>query len=136
MPLPVRRRRGLGVVAFIASAAATILGAAGIVLAAISVRRVLRFTDYPDLVQDTEAQMWDTLERAIGAVVILVIAWIVHALIALWGLIQGIVATALGRGRGWGIAAIIIASTSWMFLVWLMQEALVIGLLGIVPFVG
>ena len=85
---------------------------------------------------ETEAQLWDTLSRAVVAVVILVAAWIVHALIALWGLVQGIVATAVNRGRAWGIAAIVIASIGWMILLAFMPEALLAGLIGNVPFVG
>ncbi|WP_205529097.1 hypothetical protein [Microbacterium halotolerans] len=33
----------------------------------------------------------------------------VYGLFGMWGLIQGIVATVLNRGRGWGIAAIVIS---------------------------
>jgi len=33
----------------------------------------------------------------------------VYSVLAIWGLVQGIVATVLNRGRGWGIAAIVIA---------------------------
>ena len=137
-PAPVRSRRraGLGLVAFIASAAALVIGMAGIWLAGFFVGRVVRLVDYPDLIQETEAQLWDTLSRAVVAVVILVAAWIVHALIALWGLVQGIVATAVNRGRAWGIAAIVIASIGWMILLAFMPEALLAGLIGNVPFVG
>ncbi|MGO1839067.1 MAG: hypothetical protein ACTH2J_00810 [Candidatus Microbacterium stercoravium] len=135
-PSLVRPRRGVGIVAFIASVSALILGAAGIWASGFALGRLVRFTDYPDLVRETEAQLWDTLSRAVVAVVILVAAWIVHALIALWGLIQGIVATAVNRGRGWGIAAIVIASIGWMILLAFMPDALLAGLIGNVPFVG
>lgn len=135
-PAPVRSRRraGLGLVAFIASAAALVIGMAGIWLAGFFVGRVVRLVDYPDLIQETEAQLWDTLERAIGAVIVLVVAWVLHALVALWGLIQGIVATSLGRGRGWGIAAIVLASSGWMLLLAFTQHALLAGLVGLMPF--
>jgi len=136
VPPLVKPRRGIGIVAFIASVSALLLGAAGIWAAGFALGRLVRITDYPDLVQETEAQLWDTLSRAVVAVVILVAAWIVHALVALWGLVQGIVATAANRGRGWGIAAIVIASIGWMILLAFMPEALLAGLIGNVPIFG
>lgn len=135
-PVPAPPRRALGIVAFIASTGSIVLGAVGIWAAGFALGRVLRFTDYPDLIQETEAQLWDSLGRAGIALAILVVAWLVHAAVATWGLVQGIVATALGRGRPWGIAAIAIACTGWILLVSFMQEALLSGLLGIIPFVG
>lgn len=115
---------------------ALLLGAIGIWAAGFALGRLVRISDYPDLVQETSTQLWDTLGRAVVAVVILVGAWLVHALIAVWGLVQGIVAAAVNRGRAWGIAAIVIASIGWMILLAFMPEALLAGLLGNVPFFG
>lgn len=140
------RRRGLGIVAFIASAAALVLGAVGIWLAGFSLGRLVRLTDYPDLLEnvgdvdallgDAQDQLWESLGRAGIALGILVLAWVVHALVALWGLVQGIVATALDRGRMWGVIAIVVAGTGWILLAAFMQEALLSGLIGNIPFFG
>ncbi|MGO1235694.1 MAG: hypothetical protein ACTIJN_11375 [Microbacterium gubbeenense] len=136
VPTSPRPRRGLGLVAFIASVSALLLGAIGIWAAGFALGRLVRISDYPDLVQETSTQLWDTLGRAVIAVVILVAAWLVHALIAVWSLVQGIVATAVNRGRAWGIAAIVTASIGWMILLAFMPEALLAGLLGNLPFFG
>ncbi|MGO2792658.1 hypothetical protein [Microbacterium gubbeenense] len=136
VPTSPRPRRGLGLVAFIASVSALLLGAIGIWAAGFALGRLVRISDYPDLVQETSTQLWDTLGRAVIAVVILVAAWLVHALIAVWSLVQGIVATAVNRGRAWGIAAIVTASIGWMILLTFMPEALLAGLLGNLPFFG
>ncbi|WP_110588617.1 hypothetical protein [Microbacterium suaedae] len=143
---PRPRRRTLGIVAFVAAAAAVAIGAVGIWLAGFSLGRILRLSDYPDLIANAtdpdallevaQGQLWESLGRAGIALGILVIAWILHALVALWGLVQGIVATSLDRGRLWGVLAIVIASTGWIVLAAFMQEALLAGLLGLVPFVG
>lgn len=125
----------LGIVALCASVLAVLVGAVGIWLSGRALGRILRIVDYADLVIATEAQLWESLERALGALIILVIAWVAHALVACWGLVQGIVATALGRGRGWAIAAIAVALTGWILLFAVTQEALISGALGIVPFV-
>ncbi|WP_156762095.1 hypothetical protein [Microbacterium karelineae] len=145
-PRPVRRRRGLGIVAFIAAVAAVAIGAVGIWLAGFSLGRLVRLTDYPDLLRnvddvdallgDAQDQLWESLGRAGLALGILVIAWLAHALVALWGLVQGIVATALDRGRMWGVIAIVVACTGWIVLAVFMQEALLAGLLGNIPFFG
>ncbi|MGO1257175.1 MAG: hypothetical protein ACTHY8_05695 [Microbacterium gubbeenense] len=136
VPTRPRPRRALGIVAFIASVSALLLGAIGIWAAGFALGRLVRISDYPDLVQETSTQLWDTLGRAVIAVVILVAAWLVHALIAVWSLVQGIVATAVNRGRAWGIAAIVTASIGWMILLAFMPEALLAGLLGNLPFFG
>ncbi|WP_051171930.1 hypothetical protein [Microbacterium indicum] len=130
------RRRGLGVVAFVAAVAAVVLAGAVVWFAGFSLGRILRVTDYLDIVDDAEAQMWESLGRAGWALAILVAGWLLHALLALWALVQGIVATALGRGRGLGIAAIAIACLGWVPLGWWTQESLIAGALGIIPFLG
>lgn len=139
-PLPAPRRpRGrpaLGIVALVASCAALVLGGVGVWFAGFSIGRSLRFSDVPDLIDDPTAQMWESLGRVGIAAVILLIAWVVHAGLAVWGLVQGIVAAVTNRGRVFGGVAIGIAAVGWLLLWGLTQEAIVSGLLGIIPFVG
>jgi len=137
-------RPAVGIVAFIASAAAFVLGGAGIWLSGFMIGRLVRLTEIPELtmgLQDEgwaplQDQMWEVVDRAVGAFVVLVIAWILHMLLAAWGLIQGIVATAMNRGRIWGIIAIVLALLGWTVLAWFTQDALLAGLMGNVPFLG
>ncbi|NHI17360.1 hypothetical protein [Microbacterium excoecariae] len=133
---PPPRPRALGVVAFAGAVASLVLGAAAITLAGWSISRALRFTDYPDLVQDTQAQLWESAGSLALSAAWLGAAWILHALIAAWALVQGIVAVAVGRGRAWGAAAIVVAAIAWLPLTWVTQEAVLAGLLGLVPFFG
>ncbi|WP_188699350.1 hypothetical protein [Microbacterium nanhaiense] len=147
-PQPIRPvvapRPGIGIVAFIASAAAVVLGGVGIWVAGFMLGRLVRLTEIPELalgLQEEgwvllEGQFWEVIERAVGAFVVLVVAWIVHMALAAWGLVQGIVATAMGRGRAWGIAAIVLALFGWLALAWFTQDALLAGLVGNVPFMG
>ncbi|MTE22834.1 hypothetical protein [Microbacterium sp. ZXX196] len=133
---PPPRPRALGVVAFAGAVASLVLGAAAIMLAGWSISRALHFTDYPDLVQDTEAQLWESAGSLAFSAAWLAAAWILHALLAAWALVQGIVAVAVGRGRAWGVAAIVIAALAWLPLTWVAQEAVLAGFLGLVPFFG
>lgn len=135
-PSAAARRRGVGLVAFIASIASFVLGGIAIWVAGMSIARALRLTDYPNLIQDTEAQVWESVWSVAFSGIWLLLAWLLHALLALWALVQGIVAVALDRGRLWGAIAIAVACLAWMPLTWLTQEAIVAGLLGLVPFVG
>lgn len=45
----------------------------------------------------------------VGYIMGIGLGFAVYGLFGLWGLIQGIIATVLNRGRGWGIAAIVIS---------------------------
>jgi hypothetical protein len=128
-------RPGVGIVAFIASAAAFVLGGVGIWLSGFMIGRLVRLTEIPELtmgLQDEgwvllEDQLWQVIDRAVGAFVVM---------LAAWGLIQGIVATAMNRGRVWGIIAIVLALLGWTALAWFTQDALLAGLMGNVPFMG
>ena len=140
----VPRRATVGIVAFIVSAAAFVLGGAGIWVSGFMIGRLVRLAEIPELAmglqEDAVAllqdELWTLLDRAIGVLVVLSIAWILHMILAAWGLIQGIVATATGRGRIWGIIAILLALFGWTALVWFTQDALLTGLMGNVPFLG
>lgn len=112
------------------------LGGIGVWFAGFSIGRSLRFSDVPDLIDDPTSQMWESLGRVGAAAAILLIAWVVHAGLAVWGLVQGIVAAVTNRGRVVGGVAIGIAAAGWILLWGLTQEAIVSGLLGIIPFVG
>lgn len=133
-----------GIIAFIVSAAALILGAIGIWLSGYMIGKLVRLTEIPELsmalyeegwilLQD---QFWLVIDRAVGALVVLIVAWILHMVLATWGLIQGIVATAMNRGRVWGVVAILLALFGWTVLAWFTQDALLAGLMGNIPFVG
>lgn len=132
----VRPRRGVGVVAFIAAMLSLVIGGIAIAVAGYSIAFALRLSDYPGLVLDFEAQFWRTLSSAMWSVVWLLAAWIIHALLALWALIQGTVAAAIGRGRVWGVIAIVVSLTAWVPLAALTQAAVLGGISGLVPFIG
>lgn len=58
---------------------------------------------------DYDAYSGQIPDAALGGILGIFAGFAVYGILALWGLIQGIVATVLNRGRGWGIAAIVIS---------------------------
>lgn len=134
----------IGIVAFIASVSAFVIGGVGIWLSGFMIGRLVRATEIPEIVSGLQDDAWvlaqeqalQAIDRSIGAFVVLITAWVLHMALAAWGLIQGIVATAMNRGRAWGIIAIVIALLSWTVLAWFTQEAILSGIMGNIPFMG
>lgn len=111
---PAARKKGpatLGVIAFIVALLAVVVGS---ILTYIGGVQVGALAQYAQLSSDGASIDPSTLppeaqaSAAMGGALV-VVGYTVMAVLGLWGLIQGIVAAIRGRGRGWGIAAIVIA---------------------------
>jgi hypothetical protein len=114
----------LGVIALIAGVLALIVG---VVLAALAAQAYADFVRYSAGYAGSgidSSQLPPAAEQsAANAGILALVGIVVWALLALWGLVQGIVAIALRRGRGWGIAAVIAAPVSGVagFLVYVVS---------------
>jgi len=108
---PVLSNR-LGLIAFVASLVAVVGGS---IIAFIAGLQSAGVAQYAQQNGDTTGQIDpNTLppgveQSAILVGVLTVVAFAVYAIFGLWGFIQGIVAAIKRRGRGYGIAAIILA---------------------------
>jgi hypothetical protein len=101
----------LGLIAFVVSLLGIVIGAILATLGGIQSGSLAQFAEYsngtatidPETLPDAANQI------AIAAGALSVSAFLVWGVLALWGFIQGIIAAVKNRGRGWGIAAIILA---------------------------
>jgi hypothetical protein len=113
-PAPAARPKGssrLGVIAFLAALLGIIIGS---ILATIGGMQTGSLTQYADYSTGTGTLDYDSVPQSvqqmgIAAGLLTVAAFLVWGAFALWGFIQGIVAAVKNRGRGWGIAAIVLA---------------------------
>lgn len=103
----------LGVVAFVVAVAGALIGSilgyvAGLQLGPVAAYgadgTTLSASDIPADVQ----------QSAVTGGILVLAAYGVMAVLALWGLIQGIVAAVKNRGRGWAIAAIVVAVIAFL----------------------
>ncbi len=96
----------LGVIAAIAAIVGTVAGA---VIVGISGTMLGDFisTESQKAMEDTSYVLEDS--SFVGYMMGIGLGFGLYGLLGLWGLIQGIIATVLNRGRGWGIAAIVIS---------------------------
>jgi hypothetical protein len=103
--------RGLGLIAFVVSLAAVVIGSILALLGGIQSGSLAQFADVANgtatLDPETLPEAANQIGLAAGA--LSVSAFLIWGVLALWGLIQGIVAAVKNRGRGWAIAAIILA---------------------------
>lgn len=102
----------LGLIAFIASLAAVIIGS---ILAYVAGTTIGSLGQYGTVdssgsyVLDETAIPAEGEQAAASGALLTLAAFAVFGVLALWGFIQGIVAAVRNRGRGWGITAIILA---------------------------
>lgn len=103
---------GLGLVAFIAALAGAVIGAILAFMAGSQFGNLAQYAEVqPDGSWSLDANTVpaEGQQVAVNAALLTFAAFAVWGILALWGLIQGIVAAVRNRGRGWGIAAIVIA---------------------------
>lgn len=103
--------RTLGLIAFVAAAVGLVLGS---ILGYVGGQQLGSLAQYSASVDssgqvDTSALPPEAGSVAVGAFAMIAFAFVAWGVFALWGLIQGIVAAVKNRGRGWAIAAIIVA---------------------------
>lgn len=98
----------LGLIAFIASLAAVIIGSILLYLGGQTLGTLVEYTGTSGNVPAENLPPEANSAAAAGGLQTL-LGGAILAVLALWGFIQGIVAAVKNRGRGWGIAAIILA---------------------------
>ncbi len=101
----------LGIIAFAASVAAAVIGSIIAFIAGMQTGALAQYAEVSDggSTTDVSALPPEGQQLLVSAGVLAFVAFAVWGALALWGLIQGIIAAVKNRGRGWGIAAIIIA---------------------------
>ncbi len=104
---PVSKR--LGIIAFIASLLAVVVGAILAFVAGLQTAGIAQYVDTSTGQVDPNTLPPGAEQTAIAVAALSVAAFVVYGILGLWGFIQGIIAAVKNRGRGWGIAAIIIA---------------------------
>lgn len=105
-PTPSKK---LGVIAFIASLLAVVVGSILAFAAGLQSAGLAQYGDLETGQIDPNALPPGAEQSAILVATLSVLAFVVFGVFALWGLIQGIIAAVKNRGRGWAIAAIILA---------------------------
>ena len=98
----------LGLIAFIASLIAVVGGSILAYIAGLQSGTVAQYADSSGQI-DPETLPPGAEQSAVLFGVLTVAAFAVYGVFGLWGFIQGIVAAVKNRGRGWAIAAIVLA---------------------------
>lgn len=103
--------RGLGLIAFVVSLVAVVIGSVLGLLGGIQSGSLAQFPAIADgsSTIDPETLPASASQIGLAAGVLSVSAFLAWGVLALWGFIQGIIAAVKNRGRGWGIAAIVLA---------------------------
>ncbi|MDQ1084425.1 MULTISPECIES: hypothetical protein [Microbacterium] len=104
---PVSKR--LGIIAFVASLLAVVVGAILAYTAGLQAAGIAQYVDPSAGQVDPESLPPEVQQSAVAVAGLSVAAFAIYGILGLWGFIQGIIAAVKNRGRGWGIAAIIIA---------------------------
>lgn len=104
---PVSKK--LGVIAFVAALLGVVIGAILAFVAGLQTAGIAQYADTSTGQLDPNTLPPGAEQTAIAVGVLSVAAFAVYGILGLWGFIQGIVAAIKNRGRGWGIAAIVIA---------------------------
>ncbi len=104
---PVSKK--LGIIAFVASVLAVVVGAILAYVAGVQTGGLGQYVDPSTGQVDAESLPPGAEQSAIAVAALSVAAFVVYGILGLWGFIQGIIAAVKNRGRGWGIAAIVIA---------------------------
>ncbi|WP_144760697.1 hypothetical protein [Curtobacterium sp. 9128] len=111
---PKAKKKTVGVIAFLAAVVALVVGVVGgYVLgtalgASGALRGVLEGTTTGTDPQQLQREVMNDPAVASQLMVGSIVMW-VATLFGLWGLVQGIVAIATKRGRGWGVVALVLA---------------------------
>lgn len=123
----------LGLVALIASIAAIVIGSILVGIGGYQIGAVAQFIDpvtgniLPGVTEN------DIAVVAAGGTVMLGVGWLLYGALALWGLIQGIIAAVKNRGRAMGIVAIVLSVIGGIIVVIVMVSAMGAGA---APYVG
>ncbi|WP_314456540.1 hypothetical protein [uncultured Microbacterium sp.] len=104
---PVSKK--LGIIAFVVSVLAVVVGAILAFVAGVQTGGLGQYVDSSTGQVDPESLPPGAEQSAIAVAALSVAAFVVYGILGLWGFIQGIIAAVKNRGRGWGIAAIVIA---------------------------
>jgi hypothetical protein len=108
-PPTAKGPRRLGVVAFALAVAGVVLGTILVFVGGLQMGTGLSKAEItPGTTVDPSAVPADAASLVAAGGILVFLGWAIFAILGLWGFIQGIVATVKNRGRGWGIAAIII----------------------------
>ncbi len=101
----------LGLIAFVASLLAVVIGSILALFGGIQSGSLAQFAGAVDTSGNVDAAALPAAANqiALAAGALSVAAFLVWGAFALWGLIQGIIAAVKNRGRGWAIAAIILS---------------------------
>lgn len=101
----------LGLIAFVASLLGVVIGSILATFGGIQSGSLAQFASSVDSTGTLDPEALPESANQIGllAGLLIVAAFLVWGAFALWGLIQGIIAAVKNRGRGWGIAAIILS---------------------------
>ncbi len=101
----------LGLIAFVVSLVAIVIGSILATLGGIQSGGLAQFAEYTDgtATVDPDTLPPEANQMGLAAGALVVSAFLVWGVLALWGFIQGIIAAVKNRGRGWGIAAIVLA---------------------------
>lgn len=99
----------LGIIAFAASLLAVVIGAILAFVAGLQAAGIAQYVDTSTGQVDPNSLPPGAEQTAVAVAALSVAAFVVYGVLGLWGFIQGIIAAVKNRGRGWGIAAIVIA---------------------------
>ncbi len=98
----------LGIIAFVASLIAVVVGAILAYVAGLQSAGLAQYADGTGQIDPNNIPP-AAGEAAAAFAGLSLAAFVIYGLFGLWGFIQGIVAAVKNRGRGWGIAAIVLA---------------------------
>ncbi|MFG6445161.1 hypothetical protein ACFXP7_07485 [Microbacterium sp. P06] len=104
-PKPSNR---LGLIALIITLAAVIIGSIVVYMGGQTLGGLVEYTGTTGTVE-AETLPAEAQSAAASGALVTAVGFGIFGILALWGFIQGIVAAVKNRGRGWGIAAIILA---------------------------
>lgn len=133
----LKGRRTLGIVAFVASCAAAVVGTVIQFVAGFVLGGIAQYVDVASLVevgkQIDPATLPDAAKQIVStANAISVIAFLAWLGLALWAIIQGIAAIVKRRGRAWGVTALVVVAVGYF----VVQIAYTVGLTaGVAPYV-
>lgn len=109
---PVPQNSKLGMVAFYASLAGLVFGAVILYFAGHSLGEICTIIECTDSSALDETLIMNNSAAAaiLGkSSMLMLLGFFIWGALSLWGLIQGIIAMVKKRGRGWGLAALLIA---------------------------